>query len=93
MDLYFWLDLGQHWAVPDGVNGNLRVDVSLDLGDIHVRGVLEVGGESVVLADEGIEDVGEVDVGVLITGIDTAVLWSHTVQLMDPVLIWCNVRI
>ena len=63
-------------VVPDRVDGDLRDDVALDLGDIHVRGVLEVGGEAVVLADEGIEDIGEVDVGVLITGIDTAVLWK-----------------
>lgn len=59
------------------MNGDLGVNVALDLGDIHVRGVLEVGGEAVVLADEGIEDISEVNVGVLITSIDTAVLWGY----------------
>jgi hypothetical protein len=56
------------------VNWDLGDDVALDLGHVHVGGVLEVGGEAVVLADEGIEDIGKVNVGVLVTGIDTAVL-------------------
>jgi len=59
---------------PDGVNGDLWQDVALDLGDVHVGGVLEVGGEAVVLADEWVEDILEVDVGVLVTGVDAAVL-------------------
>jgi len=59
---------------PDRVNWDLGDDVALDLGHVHVGGVLEVGGEAVVLADEGIEDIGKVNVGVLVTGIDTAVL-------------------
>jgi len=58
----------------DRVDGDLGFDVSLDLGDVHVRGVLEVSRKSMVLADEGIEDIGEVDVGVLISGVDAAVL-------------------
>jgi hypothetical protein len=58
----------------DRVDWDLRVDVSLDLGGIHVRGVLEVSWESMVLADEGIEDLSEVGVGVLVTSIDTAML-------------------
>ena len=60
--------------LPDGVDWDFSCDISLDLGGVHVRGVLEVSWESVVLADEGIEDIGEVDIGVLISGIDTAVL-------------------
>jgi len=60
--------------LPDGVDGDLGVDVSVDLVDVHVWGVLEVSGESVVLADEGIEDIGEVDIGVLISGVHAAVL-------------------
>ena len=60
--------------LPDGVDGDLGVDVSVDLVDVHVWGVLEVGGESVVLADEGVEDIGEVDIGVLISGVHAAVL-------------------
>jgi len=59
---------------PDGVDGDLGVDVAVDLAGVHVGNVLEVSGESVVLADEGVEDICEVDVGVLITGVDSAVL-------------------
>jgi len=58
----------------DRVDWDFWEDVAVDLGDIHVRGVLEVGWETVVLADEGIEDILEVNVGVLITGVDAAVL-------------------
>ena len=60
--------------LPDGVDGDLRVDVAVDLGGVHVGNVLEVSWEAVVLADERVEDISEVDVGVLVTGIDTAVL-------------------
>ena len=56
---------------------NFWENVSLDLGGVHVRGVLEVGWESVVLADEGVEDFSEVDVGVLISGIHATVLTNH----------------
>ena len=59
---------------PDGVDWDFGVDVSVDLGGVHVRDVLEVGGEAVVLADEGVEDISEVNIGVLITSIDTAML-------------------
>merc|ERR1719236_325437 len=59
---------------PDGVDRDLRVDVAVDLGGVHVGNVLEVSWEAVVLADEGVEDISEVNVGVLVTGIDTAVL-------------------
>ena len=59
---------------PDRVDGDLWVDVSGDLGGVHVGNVLEVSGEAVVLHDEGVEDVGEVDVAVLIAGVDPAVL-------------------
>jgi len=58
----------------DRVDWDFWVDVANNLVDIHVRDVLEVGGETVVLADEGIEDILEVDVGVLVTGVDAAVL-------------------
>jgi len=58
----------------DGVDGDICVDVALDLGHVHVGGVLEVGGEAMVLADEGIEDLLEVNVGVLVTSVDAAVL-------------------
>jgi len=59
---------------PDGVDWDFGVDVSVDLGGVHVGDVLEVGGESVVLADQRVEDIGEVDVGVLVSGVDAAVL-------------------
>jgi len=58
----------------DRVDWDFGVDVALDLGDIHVRSVFEVSWKTVVLTDEGIEDISKVNVGVLITGIDTTVL-------------------
>jgi len=59
---------------PDGVDWDFWKDVSGDLGDVHVGGVCEVSGESVVLADQRVEDIGEVDVGVLVSSVDAAVL-------------------
>ncbi len=70
------------------MDGDLGVDVSVDLADIHVRGVLEVSGESVVLADEGIEDIGEVDVGVLISGVDTAMLRSNSLFIISSMSLY-----
>merc|ERR1711929_4653 len=57
-----------------GVDGNLRVDVAVDLGGVHVRGVLSVGRDAMVLLNQGVEDDGKVLVGVPVTSIDTAVL-------------------
>ena len=83
--LYYDLKCQQCWHnVPDGVDGDLGVDVSVDLADIHVWGVLEVSGESVVLADEGIEDISEVNVGVLISGVDTAMLRNNNSCIISP---------
>jgi len=59
---------------PDRVDWDLGVDVSVDLGGVHVRNMLEVSWESVVLADQGVEDIGEVQVGVLVTSVDAAML-------------------
>ena len=59
---------------PDRVNRHLRVDIALHLAGVHVRDMLESSRKSVVLADQGIEDISEVNVGVLITSIDTTVL-------------------
>ena len=56
------------------MDGHLGVDVSVDLGGVHVGDVLEGLGEAVVLADEGVEHIAEVDVGVLVAGVDAAVL-------------------
>ena len=65
---------------PDRVDGDLCVDVAGDLGGVHVGDMLEVSGEAVVLHDEGVEDVGEVDVAVLIAGVDPAVLQGEYVR-------------
>merc|ERR1739847_137243 len=57
-----------------GVHGHAGLDVSLDLLGVHVGGVLGVGGDAVILLDDGIEDLGEILVGVPVSGVDTAVL-------------------
>ena len=57
-----------------GVHGHAGLDVSLDLLEVHVGGVLGVSGDAVVVLDDGIEDLGEVLVGVPVSGVDTAVL-------------------
>jgi len=59
---------------PDRVNWDLGVDISVDLAGVHVGNMLEVSWESVVLADQGVEHISKVDVGVLVTSIDAAVL-------------------
>merc|ERR1711962_187795 len=59
---------------PGRVDWRLGVNVALDLADVHVRGVAESGGQAVVLGNDGVEDVGEHDVGVLVAGVDAAVL-------------------
>jgi hypothetical protein len=56
------------------VNGDFRADVSIELRHVHVGSVLEVSRKSMVLADEGVKDFSKVNVGVLITSVDTAVL-------------------
>jgi len=57
-----------------GVDGDFGVNVGGDFGGIHVRGVFEVSSKTMVFADEGIEDILEVNVGVFITSIDTTML-------------------
>ena len=52
----------------------ISLNIASDLGGVHVRGVLKVRRESMVLADEGVEDISEVNIGVLITSVDAAVL-------------------
>merc|ERR1711936_1024735 len=56
------------------VNRDIRRDVSLDLANIHIRGVPGRGADSVVLLDQGVEHRGEVLVGVPVTSVDTTVL-------------------
>jgi len=57
-----------------GVDWDSGLDVADDLLGVHVGGVLGIGGDTVVVLDDGIEDLGEVLVGVPITSVDTAVL-------------------
>jgi hypothetical protein len=59
---------------PGRVDGNISLDVAIDLVGIHVRGVLKVSREAMVLADEGIEDLSEINIGILITSIHTTML-------------------
>jgi len=61
-------------ADPARVNGNIGLDVAGDFAGVHVGGVLEVSSKAMVFADEGVEDISKVDVGVLVTSIDAAVL-------------------
>merc|ERR1719244_1435349 len=57
-----------------GVNWNSRVNVSSDLGSIHVGGVLGVSTDSMVVLDDSIKDLREVFVAIPVTSIDTTVL-------------------
>jgi len=57
-----------------GVDGDSGFNVTLDLLGVHVGGVLGISGDAVVVLDDGIEDLGEVLVGVPVTSVDTAVL-------------------
>jgi len=57
-----------------GVDGDSGLDVADDLLGVHVGGVLGIGGDTVVVLDDGIKDLGEVLVRVPITSVDTAVL-------------------
>jgi len=59
---------------PDGLDWDFGVDVALDLLDVHVGGVDGIGGDTVVLLDDGVEDILEVLVGIPVTGVDAAVL-------------------
>ena len=59
---------------PARVNGSIRDNIALDLAGIHVGSVLGRGADSVVFADEGVEDGSKVLVRVPVTGVDAAVL-------------------
>merc|ERR1712088_122572 len=56
------------------VNGSIWDNIALDLAGIHVGSVLGRGTDSVVFADEGVENGGKVLVRVPVTSVDTAVL-------------------
>jgi len=57
-----------------GVDRDSRLDVADNLLGVHVGGVLGVGGDAVVVLDDGVEDLREVLVRVPVTSVDTAVL-------------------
>jgi len=57
-----------------GVDGHLRVDVAINLGGIHVRGVLGISGDTMVLLNQRVKDNSEVLVRVPVTSVDAAVL-------------------
>merc|ERR1719430_1156386 len=57
-----------------GMDRSRSVNIPLDLGDVHVAGVLAVGGDAMVLLDDGVEHVREDLVRVPVSSIDTAVL-------------------
>ena len=52
----------------------LGVNVALDLADVHVRSVAEALGQAVVLDNDGVEDILEHVIGVLVTSVDATVL-------------------
>merc|ERR1719362_1536209 len=56
------------------VNGNIGFNVSGNLGGVHVRDMFEVCGKAMVFTDQRIKDISKVNVGILITSIDTAML-------------------
>ena len=63
-------------ANPDtcGMDRDIIIDIALDLLDIHVRGVLGIRLDSMVVLDHSIEDLSKVLVGVPVSGVDAAVL-------------------
>merc|ERR1719384_165715 len=58
----------------DRVNWDIIGNVSLDFVDVHVGNMFESSGETVVFADEWVEDISKVNVRIFITGVDTAML-------------------
>jgi len=65
---------GATHANAGGVDGDIGIDVSLHLLDVHVGGVLGISGDAMVLLDDSVEHLGKVLVGVPVTGVDAAVL-------------------
>merc|ERR1719391_1809272 len=79
------LVLGDSGRQPEAIDGtantdsarvdrDIRIDVALNLADIHVRCVLGRGADSVVLLDQRVKDGSKVLVRVPVTGVDTTVL-------------------
>ena len=64
--------IGQHNT--GGGDWSSGINVSSDLVNIHVRSVLGIRADSMIVLDESIEDPGEVLVAMAISSVDTAVL-------------------
>ena len=60
--------------LPDRVDRSSGINVASDLVSVHVRGVGKALGETMVLLNDGIENISEEFIGILISSIDTAVL-------------------
>ena len=58
----------------DRLDWDVVIDVTVDFLDVHVAGVLGISADSMVLLDQGIEDLGEILVRVLVSSVDAAVL-------------------
>merc|ERR1712156_1200368 len=57
-----------------GVNGNIWFNIGSDFAGIHVRGVLEISTKTMVFTNEGVKNISKINVRILITSIDTAML-------------------
>ena len=60
--------------LPDRVDRSSGINVASDLVSVHVRGVGKALGETMVLLNDGIENISKEFIGILISSIDTAVL-------------------
>merc|ERR1740137_388400 len=55
-------------------NWNFWVNISLDLSNVHIRGMLGVGTDAMVVLDEGVKHFSKILITVPVTGVDTAML-------------------
>ena len=60
--------------LPDRVDRSSGINVASDLVSVHIRGVGKALGETMVLLNDGIENISEEFIGILISSIDTTVL-------------------
>ena len=60
--------------LPDRVDRSSGINVASDLVSVHVRGVGKALGETMVLLNDGIENISKEFIGILISSIDTTVL-------------------
>ena len=68
------VNAGDKTNLPAGVNWDIWFNIGSDFGGVHVRGVLEISTKTMVFADEGVENISEVNVRIFVTSIDTAML-------------------